>query len=160
MVNHKNPGSEQRACQKLPHVNVSLLMMVGAVATNLLPAGRGADIDDPLLKTPDPDGEGPIEEGVENNGGSSVVLGAVESKLVVPEEAGGGDQEGAVAQAQTDVGEGVRLLELERVQVVGDSIVGRVLKVWDGTVSTNQLRQSRLLKSTTPAEMSPLPARL
>lgn len=97
-----------------------------------LAVGGGADVDDALLFQPDPQGQGGVQDGVDEHGGGRVVLGALEAELVVPEEAGGGDEEGGVAQAQAHVGEGVGLLELQRVEVVGDGIVGGVLEVCPG----------------------------
>lgn len=55
------------------------------------------------------------------------MLGAVPAQLVVPEEAERGDGKGAVAEREAYVLEVVRLLELERVEVVGDRIVRGVL---------------------------------
>lgn len=54
---------------------------------------------------------------------------ALEPELVVPAETGPGEEESSVPQGQAHVGQRVRLLELEGVQVVRDRIVGCVLKV-------------------------------
>lgn len=72
-------------------------------------------VHDALLHEGDPYGQGAVDDGVEGDGGGGVPLGALEAELVVPEEAGGGDGEGAVAQGQARVDEAVVLLELERV---------------------------------------------
>lgn len=57
------------------------------------------------------------------------MLGAVPAQLIVPEEAERGDGKGAVAEREPHVLEAVRLLELERVEVVGDRIVRGVLEI-------------------------------
>lgn len=95
--------------------------------TYSLPTGRSANIDSSLLLQPYPQRQSRIEHGVHSDSTRSVVLGALEPQLVVPEEACRRDEEGAVAQAQTHIGQCVRLRELERVEVVRDRIVGGVL---------------------------------
>lgn len=57
------------------------------------------------------------------------MLGVLETKLVVPKETSGGDAKGAVTEGEANVGEGMRLSELERVEVVGNGVVRCVLEV-------------------------------
>lgn len=85
----------------------------GKASTNLISVGRRAHIDDVLLLEPYPQRQEAVEDGVEDDGRGRVVLCVVEAELVVPGEAGCGDEEGAVAERKPDVREVVRLLELE-----------------------------------------------
>lgn len=109
------------------HHSVPLGRSKGGEGHYLRPIRCRALVHRPLLDEADPVRQRAIEQGVQRDGGRGVVLGGLEAQLVVPQEAGGGDGEGAVAQGQTRVYEGVVLLELERVEVVGDRVVGGVL---------------------------------
>ena len=103
------------------------MIFVILLSTHLRPVRRCALVHRALLHETDPYRQGAVDERVQRDGGSRVPLGALEAQLVVPEEAGGGDGEGAVAKGQARVDEAVVLLELERVQVVWYRIVGGVL---------------------------------
>lgn len=94
-----------------------------------LPIRRSAHVDGPLLLQPYPQRQRRVEYHVHNHRRCCVVLGALKPKLIVPEEAGGGDEEGSISKCQAHVGQGVGLSELEGVEVVGNRIVGSVLQV-------------------------------
>jgi hypothetical protein len=51
------------------------------------------------------------------------------AQFVIPSETGGCDTECAEAEGEPNISQSMRLFELERVEVVGNSIVGRVLEV-------------------------------
>lgn len=94
--------------------------------------GAGADVDGALLHGPDPEREQAVEQRVERDRHGRVLLRGVEAELVVPVEGRGADGEGRVAQREARVREGVRLLELEGVEVGRDGIVGGVFEIWEG----------------------------
>lgn len=96
----------------------------------------GAHVDDTLLLEPYPQSQRRVEYGVDNHSAGCVVFCALEAELVVPEKAGGSDQEGGVAQAQADIGEGVGLLELQGIQVVGNRIIRGVLEICSGVLAS------------------------
>lgn len=99
------------------------------MCTYRFPARRRADIHNPILLQPDPQRQGGIQQGIQRHRSGGVIFGALEAELVVPGETGGGDKEGGIAQGQAHVSQGVGLLELEGVQVIGDGIIGGVLEV-------------------------------
>lgn len=90
------------------------------------PVGGGSDVDGAALDEEDPRGESGVERGVEGDGRGGREFRRFEAELVVPGEAGGGGEEGEVAEGEADVGEGVGLAEGEGVEVVGDGVVGCV----------------------------------
>ncbi|KAK8049557.1 DNA repair transcription protein [Apiospora phragmitis] len=71
--------------------------------TYLISFGGGPLIHDSLLHKRDPVGEDGVYHGVDSHSDSSVVLGVLEAELVVPGEAGAGDDEGRVAEDQSRV---------------------------------------------------------
>jgi hypothetical protein len=99
------------------------------MAAHLLSTGSRADIYSTLFNDPDPQGQSGVQTAVDCHRCGRVVLGVVETQLVVPEETSTSDEEGRVAYREPDIGKKVRLRELEGVEIVGDSIVGRVLQV-------------------------------
>lgn len=92
--------------------------------------GSSAYIDGAVLGKPDPEGESAVQEGVDGYGGGGEVLGALKAIVIVPEKTCSCYGESRVAQRQADVGQLVRLLESEAVQVIGDGIVRGVFEVW------------------------------
>lgn len=95
----------------------------------LVARGRGALVHGPLLNPPNPKRQTALQKGIRSNGNSGIQLGVVETKLVIPQRAGGSDGEGAVAESEAHVGHGVLLGEADRVEVVRDGIVGAILQV-------------------------------
>lgn len=81
------------------------------------------------LDKPNPQRQRAIQKRVKRDGGRGVVLRIIEAELIVPAKAGGADGEGGVAEREAHVAERVRLLEGERVEVVGDCVVGGVFEV-------------------------------
>ena len=71
-----------------------------------------------------------IKHSIASDRGKGPGFGLLETKVVIPGEAGYGEDKGAVAKRQANIGEKVNLLELQRVEVVGDRIVRRVLEVF------------------------------
>lgn len=71
------------------------------------------------------------QDHVDSHRASCVVLGVIEADLVVPQEAEGGDEEGAIAEGEADVLEVEGLLEFEGVDVVCEGVVGGVFEVWE-----------------------------
>lgn len=84
--------------------------------------------DAPLYK-PQPVAKGAVEQEVGDDGGQGVGLGGGPAKLPVVVEEGAGNGNGRIAEAQPDVGLRVDLAEAQRVEVVGQRVVGRVLEV-------------------------------
>ncbi len=82
-----------------------------------------------LLNQPNPCRQRTIEHCVKCHGDGGVMLRGVPAEPVVPVEAGCAKREGGIADCETDIGQNVRLLELERVEIGWDGIVGSVLKV-------------------------------
>lgn len=105
---------------------------------HLVSIRRDSLVHDALLDIGDPVCEHGVQESVDCYGGGSVVFRALESKLVVPAEAGAGNCKGTVSERQPCVGECVNLLELQRVQVVGNGIVGGVLQICIVSASCKQ----------------------
>lgn len=97
--------------------------------TYRFPFRRGADVYDALFLKPYPQREGRVQQRVDGDRAGRVVLCALEAELVVPEEAGRCHEEGGVPQAEPHVGQGVRLLQAQAVEVVGERIVRGVLQV-------------------------------
>lgn len=71
--------------------------------TYLVSFGGGALVHDALLHKGDPVGENGVDEGVDGDGDGRVILRVLEAELVVPGEAGAGDDEGGVAEHQSRV---------------------------------------------------------
>lgn len=101
----------------------------GRLRAHLVTILARADINFALLHQPYPSCQSTIEQSIKCNRNSSVMFRRVPAELVVPVEAGGAERECRVAKAKANVGQGVRLFELQRVQVVGYRIVGGVLEV-------------------------------
>jgi hypothetical protein len=101
----------------------------GSEEQYLLSAGCDSLINNTLLNICDPVREGCVQNGVDCDGYSCQILRVVESELVVPSKAGAGNSKGAIAKSQSCIGEGMNLLELQGVQVVGNCIIGSVLQI-------------------------------
>lgn len=95
--------------------------------TYRLPGGRDALVHNPFLHKRHPPRHARVEHDIERDGRRGPVLCAVKAELVVPREAGGGREEGRVAEREAHVDKAVGLLELEGVEVVWDRVVGGVL---------------------------------
>lgn len=86
-------------------------------------------VHDTTLDKPQPVAKGTVEQEVGDDGRQGVGLGGGPAKLPVIVEEGAGNSDGRIAEAQADVGLGVQLSEAQRVEVVGQRVVGRVLEV-------------------------------
>ena len=67
-----------------------------------------------LLHAPDPVCERSVEDEVYDHGPEGPELGGVPTELVIGVEGCAGDDDGGVAECESDVGEEMRLVELER----------------------------------------------
>jgi hypothetical protein len=92
-------------------------------------AGTRSHVHLALLDAPDPEGKQAIQAGVSGDSRGGVVFCVVEAELEVPIESRGADGKGQIADAESHIGENVRLLEFERVEVVGDGIVAGIFEV-------------------------------
>jgi len=90
------------------------------------------NIDHALLNLPDPPCESAVQEEVDDYSQSGEAFCCLEAIFVVQGEGDGSDNDSSVSKTKFDVGIPVRLAELKAVQVVLESIVGRVLAVWGG----------------------------
>lgn len=82
-----------------------------------------------LLHAPDPVRQGSVEDEVRDNGQKRPVLGCIPAQLVIGIKGDSCNGNCRVSKPEPDVGKKVRLLELERGQVVGESIIRSVLQI-------------------------------
>ena len=97
--------------------------------TYLISFGCGPLVHDSLLHERDPEGEDGVYHRIYTHGHGRVVLGVLKAELVVPGEAGPGDGEGRIAESQSCVDQSMVLLELQRVEIVRNGIIGGVLQI-------------------------------
>lgn len=89
-----------------------------------------ANVDLVLFYEVDPACQCAIEQCVESYCDSCVLFGCIPTELVVPVETGCGNSKGSIAKAKTNIAKSVRLLELQGLEVVRNSIVSCVLEIW------------------------------
>lgn len=66
-------------------------------ATDLFAGRGGSVVNGSLLDMGNPVGEGGVKDGVDDDGEGSIMLGGLETVLVIPQEASGGEDKGCVA---------------------------------------------------------------
>ena len=111
--------SQQNASHSVPEQRVSHKRITNLPRKNL-----------PLFHTPYPIRQGAIEYEICNHSPQRPVLGSVPSELVISVEGCACNQDGGVAECESDVGEKMRLLEFERCEVIGEGVVGGVFEFY------------------------------
>ena len=87
-------------------------------------------VNDALLNGPDPERHGPVESEISQNCPESSNLRSIPAKFVVSRKRDSCNNDCRVAKCQSHIGELVRLLEFQGVEVIWEGIVGGILKVF------------------------------